>query len=304
MNNYAAVGQIAVCRFPASDAPDTEFPGGIGLYALSGLLLSDPSSMLITGVGRDFDRYFGAWFERNEATRRGLKYRTDYCNRNEIRLGENGAVEEISVYGEVFHGVNYWESEIFARDLAPYLKGLKGLWTSGLWEDVYTDEMTEMRDREGFRLLWNCVPAQQIGEDTAERILKTAAAADIWSLGRGEGRKLFSAKVDSAVTEELRRLGKPCLYRAGTEGVYFISGNEMAYVPAVRSVGEQEREKLIGTGECSSAAALAAFCEGKGPREICICASVAAGFHNFCLGPIGEISPEKFREATGLFSEN
>ena len=302
MMNYAAIGQVSVSSIVFRGQKTQEFPGGSGLYALSGLLLSDPQSMLIAGVGRDFEAFFGPWFDLNGASRDGLKIRTDYCNRNEIQLGEDGSVQECSVYGEVFHGVNFWESEIFARDLDPYLAGLRGLWTSGLWEDVYTEEMSAMRDRFGFRLFWNCVPAEEVTEETTERILRTASVSDIWSLGREEGKKLFCAKDDSAVTEELRRLGKPCLYRAGTEGMYLIYGNEMEYVPALRSVGADELPHLIGEGECSSAAALVAFCEGKSAREICACAAAAAGFHSFCTGPIPEISREKFREAVGLFA--
>ena len=65
-------------------------PGGAAIYAVEGFKLIDDDVLLVTGVGEDFDTFYGKWMDDNQLSREGLEIRQKHCLRIGIRYELDG----------------------------------------------------------------------------------------------------------------------------------------------------------------------------------------------------------------------
>ena len=277
--------------------------GGGGFFAYSGLLFSDPESLFVAGVGKDFDKYYGKWFDDNNVSRDGIKLRVDYCPYDELEYLPDGRWRPHSIYTEEYRARALSECHVYAHDLEPYLTDCKGIYIGAPLDKVYIDTMIKLREKYGFKMMWECVIDPAINEKTKPRIIEIAKSMDIWSLNRPESFLLFDVDSEEAAIEKIKELGVPCYYRVGSKGAYMIMNGEAEFVPVVHLVPAEEEVDPTGCGNSSTAAALWAFCEGFNTKEICAWGNIVAAHNVLQFGPTPIMNDEKRKSALELMKK-
>ncbi len=301
---YVCASGIIVNRLRFADGSVMEdLMGGGGFFAYSGLLLSDPESLFVAGVGRDFDRIYGDWFRRNAASLMGVRYRVDYSPYDELEYLPDGRWRPHSVYTEEYRATALAECRVYAQDLEPYLRDCKGIYSGSGLDLAYHKKLMELRDRYGFKAMWECVIDPSITDETRPRILEIARETDIWSLNRPESFRLFGVDSEQAAIEKLMELGTPCYYRVGSRGAYMVMNGEAAFVPVIHLVPNEQEIDPTGCGNSSTAAALWAFCEGMSAKEICTWGNIVAAYNVLQFGPTPVINRELRQRAMNLLRE-
>ncbi len=69
------------------------------IFALQGGLVWNESIGYISNVGKDFNQYYGEWFNHNQVSRNELKYTLPHTQYTRLYHGEDELHEEITIYG-------------------------------------------------------------------------------------------------------------------------------------------------------------------------------------------------------------
>ena len=195
--------------------------GGGGFFAYSGLLFSDPESLFVAGVGKDFDKFYGKWFDDNNVSREGIKLRVDYCPYDELEYLPDGRWRPHSIYTEEYRARALSECHVYAHDLEPYLTDCKGIYIGAPLDKVYIDTMIKLREKYGFKMMWECVIDPAINEKTKPRIIEIAKSMDIWSLNRPESFLLFDVDSEEAAIEKINIEKAQLLYDLLDESSFY-----------------------------------------------------------------------------------
>ena len=116
MKKYVTAGSVITNRIIFTDKRVMDrIMGGHGLYAHEGVCFGAENAVFISAVGKDFDEYYGRWFDQNSMTREGLKFCLDRCNYNELVYFPDGQYKEYSIYGP--------EEEVKNRELRGESRG-------------------------------------------------------------------------------------------------------------------------------------------------------------------------------------
>lgn len=264
-------------------------PGSAGFYALAGLRVYSEDVLICGGIGPEYLPRHEKWYRDNHVSTEGLVLRSDVSPTIVIQYFPDGyRIDQPNVGLHVFRALDPTPEEVF-RCCGPETRGVytfKGLDRPNL------DALIEGKKQYGYKLMW------EIGEDACvpenipviEEYLKQI---DVFSINRGEARKLYGVQTEEEAQERLRKAAPNWVYfRRGSQGGNILAGGEVYCCGSVKDVKVVDS---TGGGNSSSAAVLYAFCEGYSPKMAAAMGSAAAAVIISQLG-VPDILDESIRE--------
>ena len=294
--------------------------GGGGFYAYTALRMCTEDCLFLSSVGKDFDDFYGAWFDRNSCSKDGLFVRLEKTMFNDLKYFPDGSYIEYSIYGKrytdeelaemrksglVFLGEEDPEErkkqQLRAEDIAPFMDEAKGLYTSIALTDANSEILMEHKTN-GCRIMWE-IPAtsveiahQKYKEGGIEGLKHYLRAVDILSINRNEASIIFEVSTDDEIIPLLKALEIPVYYRVGTDGAYMICEGKDYFVPMISTVEKEKEIDPTGCGNSSTGAVLWAWCEGYDPLMTCVIGNVVASYNVRQYGPFLDMSRETREE--------
>jgi len=294
---YASLGSSIVDNIIRRDGTRIEnIAGGMAVFAYAGMRLYTDDVMLLTGVGDDYDRFYGDWIERNSVPRQGLIRRHEHTMNIVLSYDDDkGGYVTHSIYGDDEHRARHQAAlDIGGEALEPFAKDIEWLYLGWNWLQDRPG-IDKLKEKYGFKIMWEI--NSRIDKSYMPVFLRHMPYCDIWSLNRTEAFALFEVDSDEKAIERIREFGKPCYYRVGTDGAYMVTADEAPLVPMI-TVGEDV--DATGCGNTSTGAAMWAYAEGYDPLMVGVLAAVAAGYNARQYGFIADLSPEVRAEAMAL----
>ena len=294
---YIALGSWFLNDIAFADGRKMEdLMGGCGLFAYCGLLQYTSDALFLGAVGTDMEEKFGAFIDRNHISRKGF---LTYPNRTTVarlRYEPDGQWNEEFFYGprELGIDVNFHVPEMYEKVEQVLSQGrTKGLYTVDKVADRDSQRrMDRLREKYGVKLMWELFTADCRPENLKTLVEEALPCYDIYSLNRTESYTLFSVSTEEEAIQRILEIGRPCFFRAGSKGSYMIRDGHVAFMPTVNLVPREQEIDPTGCGNCSTAAALWAFCEGYDDLEIAALANVAAAYNGQQYGPWPTFTPE------------
>ena len=275
---YAVTGISIVNGIVNNNGRAEGLPGGGGFYAFTGLRMVEKDSEYFTGAGPDYMDWYGDWYRNNGVGTAGIRYKLDktiaetivYDNTGEYRAA--GTIVDTSAQIDA--------ASLTADEIRDDIDGLKGMYLANPFLRQ-SPGMAQLRLEHGFKVMWEYTRDRECQEGIHDYL----DACDIWSLNLPEAEELFGTDREEACIEGIKRLERPCFFRVGTRGSYMISEGETVFAPPVLLGGKLGID-ATGCGNTSTAAAMWAFCEGYGLREIAVLANTVAAFNAAQFGPV------------------
>ena len=300
---YIALGAVITNRLLFTDHKIvSDVMGGSGLYSFAALRLCTPESLLVAGVGPDFEEFYGKWFDENGCSYAGLFRPVDKTTYNELVYAPDGTYVEYSIYGPEYEKANVPKTIPTGKDLLPFLSDCKGINANVNIDAETADLLVEEKKRHPFRVMWE-VPASAIGElaqiraqGGLEALRQRLRGIDLFSTNKPESFEIFGVSTVEEAIACFQELGLPSYYRVGSKGAYMIEGKDYAYVPMISLVPREQEIDPTGCGNTSTAAAMWAYCEGFDLLKTCIVGNVAAAYNVQQYGPYLDLSEKTHRE--------
>ncbi len=255
-----------------------DYPGGAGLYAFCGAALFEEESLLLCGVGKDYKKLFGEWFQKNKFSEEGLLVKDEHTAISEVRYLQDGERNETPVLGSQ----HYKSLEATPSDLenicadanAVYI--FKDFGEDGFWEDIL-----RLREKHKFSLLWE-LNADITTKEHCEKVKQIAQHVDVLSLNQKEALQMLDCTCVNEGARKLQEFGVPAVYlRCGKKGALYITKDTIHESPSVQV---EDVVDVTGAGNASSAAVLCGYARGYEPSVCAKMGSVAAAF---CIAQYG-----------------
>lgn len=270
--------------------------GGVPLYGYCGIRPYTKNVLFLSRVGRDFKEVFHPWFSDNEVLDDGLIYVSDKTPYNVIDYDENGNVLAWEFLTGHWEDSDYWrphaqdfETAIAADTKCLYLSETPVL--NDMWDKIF-----ELKDAFGFKVMWEPNGIHS-NKNFCREILDLSSRIEMVSFNVSEAKDIFSIDDEQELLEFLKKL--PCelvLLRVGKRGLYTVSDGKICYVPSAPVPDGCFVVDVTGCGNCSTAAAAYAWCEGNDMAMTGIMANVASGYNLRQNGPIPRFSDEVCEE--------
>lgn len=263
--------------------------GGIPLYGFCGMRPYTDSIRFLARVGKDFFTVFDPWFTRNKVDTGGLLFVSDKTPCDIIHYRED---ESVAVW-EFFTG-NWADAAFYrphAEDLAAAVgPDTRGFYLCGAPSDPIFERLYTLRDTIGFKLMWepNGIHCHGVDGPATKALLQSV---DMASFNCKEAMEIFGLSDEAAVLDFLS--AQPCeviLLHVGARGLYVLSRGEIYFIPAPALPEGMSVVDVTGCGNCATAAALVAWCEGNSPAMTGIMANVAASFNLRQKGPCPDLT--------------
>ncbi|MBQ6334291.1 MAG: carbohydrate kinase family protein [Erysipelotrichaceae bacterium] len=306
---------------------EEDIMGGGGFYAYTALRMCTDDCLFLSSVGKDFDDFYGAWFEKNKCSKDGLFVRLEKTMYNDLKYFPDGSYIEYSIYERKYtdeeleklrkEGIMYLGSEdpdeldrqyLKVEDLLKFMDEAKGLYTSQALSDE-NDELLMAHKKGGCKIMWE-IPATSLptarkyylegGIDGLKHYLR---AIDILSINRNECMIIFDKENDEQIIPLLKELEVPIYYRVGIDGAYMIADHKAYYVPMISTVEKEKEIDPTGCGNSSTGAVLWAWCEGYDPLMTCVIGNVVASYNVRQYGPFLDMSEENRTEMMKISQE-
>ncbi len=301
--------------------------GGGGFYAYTALRMCTDDCLYLSSVGKDFDDFYGAWFDANSCSRDGLFVRTEKTMYNDLKYFPDGSYIEYSIYGRKYtdeelaelrrSGIMYLPVEdpveqrkhyLTLEDCLPFMDEAKGMYTSQALTEENTRLMLEHK-KNGCQIMWE-IPStsletahQKYLEGGIEGLKHYLRAIDILSINRNECEIIFEKENDEQIIPLLKQLELPVYYRVGTDGAYMIADHQEYFVPMISTVEKEKEIDPTGCGNSSTGAALWAWCEGYDPLMTCVIGNVVASYNVRQYGPFLDMSEENRKQMIKISEE-
>lgn len=298
---YVVAGPTIVNDIVYADGSRSQGHLGGSVYCLEGIKIWEDSCLYVSNVGDDFGKFYGTWMEANHCSLAGLQYILPHTQYTQLLYGAEGLHSEHSIYGEEE------EAEVEKLDLVSGRvissccdADTKGIYveaseTSGFW-----DEINWIREKTKAKIMWELPTSAAMTASRHEKVLECIARSDMYSLNYPEAKALFHMETKEDVIEKIKELRIPCFFRVGSEGSYMIADGQAAFA---RSVTVGEIVDPTGCGNCSTAAALYAWCEGNSLYQTARMANISAAYNLLQYGPYPEITDEVRRQARELLEK-
>ena len=262
-------------------------PGGAVIYAMEGFKFIDDDALLVTGVGEDFDEFYGKWMDDNQLSREGLELRQKHCIRLGLQYEPDGRWHHIGCTVEE-ENAQFKAMGNHIEHIERLVPGCGGFYTNDLPGRDFWEKLLALREKYGFKIGWE-LPSQLITPEREKDNFWIIKQVDYYSVNRPESFDLFSVNTEEAAIEKMQQIGVPCFYRVGKRGAYFIKDGQVAFEPSVE-LGPQVDP--TGCGNCSTAACFAAMCKGYTVRQSARLANIAAGYNVLQNGLYPKITKE------------
>lgn len=245
-------------------------PGSAGFYALAGMRVYTDKVTICGGIGPEYLPRHQKWYQDNNLSTDGLILRSEVSPTIVIHYFPDGSrTDEPNIGLHVFRDLDPKPEEVF-RCCGPETKGVytfKGLDRENL------DALIAGKKQYGYKFMW------EIGEDACEPanieiIEKYLQDVDVFSINRGEAKKLYGVDTEEEAQQRLLEASPNWVYfRRGHLGANMLAGGK------VYPCGPAKDAKAVDTtggGNSSSAAVFYAHCEGYDPKMAAAMGSAAA----------------------------
>ncbi len=284
---YLVVGPAIVNDIQFTDQPEIKKVLGGSIYCLAGIKLWSDSCLFVSNVGSDFSEYYGTWMKDNKMSSHGLSYTLPRTWYTTLIYGEQGLHDEVSNYSDDIEALQSLNDVI---DVEPIIRACseetKGIYieaseSAPLWEHI-----AEIRDNTTAKILWELPTSATMDPKRKPIVLQTINTVDAYSINLPEACSLFGVTEEHEAIQAILHIGKPCFFRVGKRGSYFIENETAAFSPSV-TVGPIVDP--TGCGNVSTAAALYAWCEGFSAEKIAKIANISAAFNLLQYGPYPKV---------------
>lgn len=298
---YIVVGPTIVNDILFADGSKSKGHIGGSIFCLEGVKVWEDSCLYLSNVGKDFSEFYGEWMDANHCTYDGLQYILPHTQYTELVYEENGLHSEQSVYGaeeeELVERLDY----ISAKQISRYCEeDTKGIYIETSETNPFWEELSSIRRKSQAKIMWELPTSAAMTAQRHEQVLKCIRKTDIYSLNLPEAKALFSAESEEEAIREIKSLNVPCFFRVGKKGSYMIAGGEAAFADSV-VVGEIVDP--TGCGNCSTAAAMYAYCEGSSLFDTARMANISASYNLLQYGPYPVLDEKVREEARGLIKK-
>jgi len=161
---YASLGSSIVDNIIRRDGTKIEnIAGGMAVFAYAGMRLYTDDVMLLTGVGDDYDRFYGDWIERNSVPRQGLIRRHEHTMNIVLSYDDDkGGYVTHSIYGDDEHRARHQAAlDIGGEALEPFAKDIEWLYLGWNWLQDRPG-IDKLKEKYGFKIMWEINSASQV----------------------------------------------------------------------------------------------------------------------------------------------
>ena len=295
MAKYLACGNVLYDSVISLDGKQLgEHMGGQALYAASGIRLWNRDVKMVTNCGKlDFDKHYLTWLNENGLTTEGINYEQDYTAHVCMKHTESGAytfapTHSGLVYDTYLQGMMELRMEQIEANIDP--DTIAVYHHPHIPDTVYFSKIRKMREKHGIRFMYELVYDENFlpyPYFNLEKLKDAVKIAGLWSLNSNEASVLFDVPKDrnEDIIAKLQDFPEfeMCYYRCGNHGAYVVTPKEAVFVPLIDIADSVDP---MGCGNCSTAAAMAAWCEtDQDPLMTGIMAAISAGFNAAQSGP-------------------
>ncbi|CEG26380.1 PfkB family carbohydrate kinase [Bacillus sp. B-jedd] len=295
---YIIVGPTIVNDIQFADGTTSKGHIGGAIFCLEGLKIWSDDCLYVSNVGEDFSNYYGEWMDKNHCSYEGLNYilpRTEYTT---LVYGDEGLHDEVSIYSEDIDKQISALDKRTAEQIASYCSDeTKGIYIEASESDPLWDNLHLIQMKCNAKIMWEIPTSAAMEKNRKEKVLKTIHKAGLYSINFPEAMSLFEKEDEKSAVDAIIAFGVPCFFRVGSKGSYMISDGQAYFAPSI-TIGDIV--DATGCGNCSTAAALYAYCEGFQPEKIAAMANVAAAYNLVQYGPYPVITNETRTEALQL----
>ena len=303
---YIAAGNLTLdtVRFPNRPGIGRETIGGPATFAYTGIRLWTDDVVQCSNVGEDYLRFLGPWIERNQIDTRGFHIKCERSIHIQLLYREDGTYgpdPETDTYGYLC-SMNLGHLRFEPEQVGALTQqgGVKGVYVAQDADRVFWRRLDAIKRRDGFKLMWELDPDAAYPRHL-EGVMSALETADIFSLNIQEAERLFGLEGEEACIRRLQQLPvELTLFRVGAKGLYVITADQAIYLPPAPGPVVDP----TGCGNCSTGAALYAWCQGYDPRMVGIMANVAAAQNIRQYGVIPDfaaVREEAYAQAKELY---
>lgn len=293
---YAACGNVMVDQVVRSDGTLSRVSmGGPSFFALTGMKLWTDDCFLRSNIGKDFEDYFGEWFENNNMTRYGTDIMSDHGNNCILTYNEDGSYSGKSKYG--VQNMGYMRTT--PEQMEKYCKDTVGVYIAQDTDPIVLNGFLEVRDKCGFKIMWE-IEARWALPERLETVKKIAAKVDMFSMNLNEAVIMYGLEKDDEIgaIKKLKELGVPFIFfRVGKKGSYVIEGDKAYFIPAIDIAPPVDS---TGCGNCSTGCATYAWAAGYDAIMCGIMSNIAAAYNVIQYGPYLNFDEKARSEAMAL----
>ena len=306
---------------------EEDIMGGGGFYAYTAIRMCTEDCLFVSSVGKDFDDFYGDFFDKNSCSREGLYYRLDKTMYNNLKYFPDGSYIEYSIYGKqysdeqlaemrksglVFLGeedpIEVKKQTLTIEDVVKFMDDAKGIYLNRSLGDHVSEEL--LKHKVNGCIVMYEIPASTVEEardiynrEGIDGLKHYFRAIDILSINRNESAIIFGKDSDEEIIPLLKALDKAVYYRVGTDGAYMIVDNKDYFVPMISTVDKDKEIDPTGCGNTSTGAVLWAYCEGYDPLMTCVIGNVVASYNVRQYGPFLDMSNDIKEEMLKISSD-
>ena len=298
MNYEYLVAGISIVNdiYPTAQKPTRNILGGCCLFAYSGIRLFTSSVLPITSGGEDFYPLYGEYFKRNHVPTDGVYITMPHTHHTQLTYKETGEWTEESIYGPSYFEDQSTNNGTSFSKLDPFLsQSTKGLYLDSNPTENIFNEIDQIRKKAPhIKIMWEPTTFSFTNPDLFPFVYDNIRKVDYFSMNLPEAQSFFSTLSREEIIERIQSMEIPCFLREGIDGATWIEDLTVAHLPAYRpSIAVDP----TGCGNCSTAVAMYAKCEGNTPLQIVATANTAAAVCAQFQGPI-ELTASEFNLTT------
>jgi len=287
---YIVAGPTIINDIFHKDGTKSKKHLGGAIFCLAGIKLWSDDCLYVSNVGRDFDTYYGKWMEDNMCSREGLNIILPHTQYTLLEYGEHGLHSEASIYGateeELVNDLDKPDADVIAKHCG---KDTKGIYIEASETDEFWNHLDQIHEKGDITIMWEIPTSAAMQPERRGKVLEVIRKAGLYSVNLPEAMSLFKARDEKEAIYKMLEFGVPCYFRVGQIGSYMLSGQDAWFAESI-TLGEVI--DTTGCGNCSTAAALYAFCEKMRPAEIAAVGNISAAYNLLQYGPYPKVTKQ------------
>ena len=280
---YFVAGQTSIDKTTFSDGNvNGPYLGGTAWFGYCGVRLWTDSVAPVVNIGADFYDYYGEWVNRNSVCCKHLKERYDETFVVDMVYQDSGYKQTISTLQQrIDNSFLYGLSNCRPEQLEELDDDAKGVYM--FYEPinrVFWKEVGRIRDRKGFKLMWEPSLANCNAEfyTKISEILEVLRP-DMFTLNNFEASAILGTDDEAEVVEKIEKMNIPFIfYRCGKRGSYVLTGGKRYFIPSI-DIDNAESVDPTGCGNSSTAGALYGWLETGNPVMAAVMANISSGYN-------------------------
>ncbi len=268
---------------------------GGAVYCVSGLLPWTDDILYVSGVGSDFQEWYGTYFDVNNLSYQGLKYSLPKTNYNVVEYAPDGQWHEYSIYTPTYFEDHKKDISMNVDDFIHHLSPTtKGLYTESRVIEPFWDNIPALKAQfPDLKIMWEIPTDDAYMQDRRDEAIKNIDNCDMFSINLPEAKALFDLNSETLCLQKLLEFKKPVFFRVGEKGAYLLMDHKALFLS---SIGASEALDPTGCGNISTSTTMYGLCEGLKPQKILAMANITAYYNTKQYGPKISYSQEELRD--------